>query len=105
MRGTVPKLYEYFGLIVLFYSNEHEPVHVHGMHQGHESKAELRVRNGSVVGIRFGDVKGRRPLTGTKMADFRRLVRQHANDIVQKWIEYFVLHQEVAPVVISRKLK
>jgi hypothetical protein len=25
----MPKLYEYFGLIVLFYANEHEPVHVH----------------------------------------------------------------------------
>jgi hypothetical protein len=24
------KLYEYLGLIVLFYANEHEPVHVHG---------------------------------------------------------------------------
>lgn len=24
------KLYEYFGLIVLFYANEHEPVHVCG---------------------------------------------------------------------------
>ena len=26
----MPKLYEYFGLIILFYANEHEPVHVHG---------------------------------------------------------------------------
>lgn len=25
-----PKLYEYFGLIILFYSQEHEPIHVHG---------------------------------------------------------------------------
>lgn len=27
----MPKLYEYFGLIVLFYSDEHEPIHVHGL--------------------------------------------------------------------------
>jgi CMP-N-acetylneuraminic acid synthetase len=26
----MPKLYEYFGLIVMFYANEHEPIHVHG---------------------------------------------------------------------------
>ena len=26
----MPKLYEYFGLIIMFYANEHEPVHVHG---------------------------------------------------------------------------
>ena len=30
----MPKLYEYFGLVIFFYSNEHEPIHVHGAWQG-----------------------------------------------------------------------
>ncbi len=25
----MPKIFEYFGFIFLFYSNEHEPIHVH----------------------------------------------------------------------------
>ena len=25
----MPKIYEYFGLIFYFYTNEHEPMHVH----------------------------------------------------------------------------
>ena len=29
----MPKLYEYFGLIFLFYSQEHDPIHVHGKYQ------------------------------------------------------------------------
>ncbi len=37
----VPKLYEYFGLIVMFYANEHEPVHVHGKSQGREARPKL----------------------------------------------------------------
>ena len=37
----MPKLYEYFGLIVFFYSNEHEPIHVHGKYQNTEGKAEF----------------------------------------------------------------
>jgi hypothetical protein len=37
----MPKLYEYFGLVVYFYANEHEPIHVHGEYQGRESKAEI----------------------------------------------------------------
>jgi Domain of unknown function (DUF4160) len=45
----MPKLYEYFGIIVLFYSNEHEPIHVHGKCQGRESKAELIIANARVV--------------------------------------------------------
>lgn len=35
----MPKLYEYFGLIIMFYANEHEPVHVHGKFQDRESRA------------------------------------------------------------------
>ncbi len=35
----MPKLYEYLGIVIFFYSNEHEPVHVHGRYQGKESKA------------------------------------------------------------------
>ncbi|MBU1665197.1 MAG: DUF4160 domain-containing protein [Gammaproteobacteria bacterium] len=30
----MPKLYEYMGLVILFYANEHEPIHVHGKCQG-----------------------------------------------------------------------
>ena len=45
----MPKLYEYLGILVYFYSNEHEPVHVHGKRQGRESKAELVIENGKVT--------------------------------------------------------
>jgi len=44
----MPKLYEYWGLVVLFYSNEHEPVHVHGLAQGREARAEIIVLDGVV---------------------------------------------------------
>ena len=25
----MPKIFEYFGLVIFFYSNEHDPVHIH----------------------------------------------------------------------------
>ncbi len=37
-RKVMPKIYEYFGLVILFYSNEHEPVHVHCKYQEKESR-------------------------------------------------------------------
>lgn len=43
----MPKLYEYFGLIIFFYSNEHEPIHVHGKYQNTEGKAEFIIDNGN----------------------------------------------------------
>lgn len=45
----MPKLYEYFGLIVLFYSDKHEPIHVHGLCQGRECRADLIVADGHCV--------------------------------------------------------
>lgn len=58
----MPKLYEYLGLIVLFYSNEHEPIHVHGRFQNTESKAELIFEDGEFKEIRISRVKGKIPL-------------------------------------------
>jgi hypothetical protein len=47
----MPKLYEYFGLIILFYSNEHQPIHVHGKFQNRENKAEFIIIDGRIVDI------------------------------------------------------
>lgn len=101
----MPKLYEYFGLVVLFYSNEHEPVRVHGKYQGRESKAELIIENGQVIEIRFASVKGRRPLPRTQMRDFKAVVEHYAEEIVQKWMDCFVLHKAISPETITRKIR
>lgn len=101
----MPKLYEYFGLRVYFYANEHVPVHVHGFYQGRESKAELLIENGLIVGIRILPVLGMEPLKGKPLADFKRLVSRKAKDIVSKWIEFFVHHRQIETEVITRKLK
>ena len=59
----MPKIYIYLGIVILFYSNEHEPVHVHGKYQGKESKAELIIKDGKVIDIVIKPVKGRQPLS------------------------------------------
>ena len=101
----MPKLYEYFGLVVLFYSNEHEPVHVHGLYQGRECRADFTIIDGKVVRIEFQPVKGRRPLDDSRMNDFKLVVDTYADDIVRKWVDYFVLHKSVKPERIERRLK
>lgn len=101
----MPKLYEYFGLRVYFYANEHEPVHVHGFYQGRESKAEFVIKNGIIVGIRILPVAGMKPLAGKALADFRLLISQKAEDIVNKWIEFFVHHRQIKTETITRRLK
>jgi hypothetical protein len=101
----VPKLYEYFGLIVMFYSNEHEPVHVHGKFQGRESRAELVLLNGVVQEILYSDVAGRAPLDTTELRYFQEIVTAKADEIIAKWIDFFVLHKSISPERITRRLK
>jgi hypothetical protein len=101
----MPKLYEYLGIIVLFYSNEHEPIHVHGQCQGRESKAELIVENGKVVQIIYSAVKGRQPLSKTELRNFQVVPERYAEEIVQKWIDYFVLHKPIAAQKIMQRIR
>jgi hypothetical protein len=101
----MPKLYEYRGIVVLFYSNEHEPVHVHGKRQRRESKAELIIENGRIVRIEYHSVTGRQPLAPSDLKNFEALVEHHAEEIVQKWIDYFVLHKPIEPQTITERLK
>src|SRR6266851_2499574 len=101
----MPKLYEYLGILVYFYSNEHEPIHVHGRHAGCERRAEIILENGRVVRIEFKDVPGRRPLDGPKRRDFEDLVEAKAEEIVQRWVEFFVQNMRIKPQIITRRLK
>jgi hypothetical protein len=101
----MPKLYEYFGLIIMFYANEHDPVHVHGKCQGRETRAELVIIDGLVSEVRFLRQSGRPPLSESEQRYFEEIVSAKADDIVQKWIDFFVLHKSITPEVISRRLK
>ena len=101
----MPKLYEYFGITVLFYSNEHEPIHVHGKHNGRESKAEIVVENGRVVRIEFSPVNGKRPLRGQQLKDFKELVEFRAEEIIQRWMDSFVRNMPAKAEKINRRVK
>lgn len=101
----MPKIFEYLGISILFYSNEHEPVHVHGKYQGYESKAEFIIVDGKIVDVVIKDVRGREPLPSSELKEFKKFVNAFSNEIVQKWIDYFVLHKEVNCIKIEGRIK
>lgn len=100
----MPKLYEYFWLIILFYSNEHEPIHVHGKYQGKENKAELIFEEGKFIGIRVSSVKGKDPLDPKTLKKFQRIVEIYSHDIVVKWVDFFVYNKKIEPEKITQKI-
>ena len=89
----------------MFYANEHEPVHVHAKSQGREARAEIIVINGIVSDVRYESVLGRAPLEPNEMRYFQELVTARSDEIVAKWIDFFVLHKHIKPERITRRLK
>lgn len=100
----MPKLYDYLGLIILFYSHEHEPIHVHCKFQGKESKAELIFENGKFVDVSITDVKGKEPLDAQNLKKFKKLVEIYRDDIVRKWVDFFVYNKPIVSERITDKL-
>ena len=100
----MPKLYEYLGLVILFYSHEHEPIHVHCKYQGKESKAEIVFEDGKFIEIRISKVKGKEPIDSQNLKNFKRLVEVYRDDIVRKWVDFFVYNKVIESERITKKI-
>ena len=100
----MPKLYEYLGLVIFFYSNEHEPIHVHARHGETEGKIEIFVEKGIVTNINYKRVSGKKFLSHKNRKEFIKLVSILADEIVQSWINYFILHKKIVTKKIAGAL-
>jgi hypothetical protein len=100
----MPKIFEYFGFIFYFYSNEHEPIHVHVLHGGKESVFELIMMNGELVDVRFREKKGVESLPEKDKRIAEAFIRKYHKNIIEKWVKFFVLKQSVRSTNIRKKL-
>ena len=101
----MPTILFIYGFRFYFFMNEHEPIHVHGRKAGRESKAEILVKNGTEYIVDIKTVKGKPPLENKDLKDFKIFVTTYAENIVQKWIDFFVLNKPVYPEIINKRVK
>ncbi len=99
----MPAIYEYLGILIFFYSNEHEPIHVHARKGEFESKAEFIIENGEIKEIIIRNVTGMIPLKSSDLKKFKEFLSIFAKNVVQKWIDYFILHKDVEFERITKK--
>ena len=100
----MPKIFEYFGIIFLFYANDHLPMHVHAQFQEHESKFEFELENGKLISVRTKKVKGKIPLPKQKMGDAEKFIQLYYKEIIQSWTDFFVLKKRVKSKKITKKI-
>ncbi len=100
----MPKIYEYLGISIFFFSREHEPIHVHARYGEFQSRAEFIIADGKVVDIRIIGVKGSDPLVGKVLKNFEDFLEVFADEMIQKWVDYFVYGKKLKLKRITKKL-
>ena len=101
----MPKIYEYFGFIFFFFSNEHEPIHVHVMKSGCQTVFELILMDGELQEIRARSEAGYPLLNEKDKATAEEFIRAYYKKIVEKWMNFFVLKKRVRCTQITKKVK
>ena len=101
----MPKLFEYLGIIIRFFSSEHEPIHIHAFYEDYQTKVEFIIENGIIIAINFKKIQGYELIPSEKMKDLEVLIDVYKYDIIQLWVKYFVLHEKISCKKITVKIK
>ena len=100
----MPKIFESFGFIFLFYSNEHEPIHVHVMKEGHEAIFEIMLENGELAEVRRRTSNKIPPLSEKDAATAEAFVKKYYKNIVDKWVNFFIYKKRIRSTKLTKKL-
>lgn len=100
----MPKIYEYFGIIFFFHTNDHLPIHVHAKYGSFENKYELIIKNGKIVDVIKKKVTGKEELPTSQSKSAMSLVKAKKESIMKKWEQLFVENKKIDIVKINSKL-
>ena len=79
-KKIMPQLFTLFGLRFMFYSNDHEPIHVHVVKGGAEARFQVQPE------VTLLDNRGLKPAE-LKLAE--SIVEENKEIIAARWNEYF----------------
>ena len=90
----MPKIYEYLGYDFFFYSNEHEPVHVHVKKGSSLMKFEL-LMNYNTLTINCLKYKKYDLFNATERNEIESFIERKHVEIRSKWDDFFVLEKNL----------
>lgn len=100
----MPKIYEYFGFIFFFYSNEHEPIHVHVIKGERQTVFELIIQGGVLVDVKERRERGHIPLNDKDSRIAEIFIRTYYKRIVDKWMNFFILKKRVRCTQVRKRV-
>lgn len=99
------KIFEYFGFIFYFFSNEHEPIHVHVKHGSEECIFDMIIEDGQLVRLERREKQGADPMNTQDAADAIEFINCYWQEITAKWIDCFVYRKAVKNTKITKRIK
>ncbi len=98
----MPKVYEYLGIVIRFFSDEHDPIHIHAIYNGISVKVAFYIKDGKISRITYTETYGKFP--PSKMQVLKEFVSKYKQDIVEKWQDYFIWHKKIKAQIITKKI-
>lgn len=99
----MPTIFKYLGIIIRFYSDEHEPIHVHAEYGSAILKISFFVKDGLIYRITYTEIKGN--FNASKLADLKKFISINKYSVLYAWDQYFNKNVTIKPVVITKRVK
>ena len=98
----MPIIYEYLGITIGFYSNDHYPVHIHATYNDAVLKVVLHNRDGKVYRTTYHPLKGTFPTN--KLRQLKSFVAKYKEAILFAWEQVFKYNNSIQKIVITKKI-
>jgi hypothetical protein len=98
----MPKIYEYLGIAIMFYSNEHTPIHIHAVYNENVIKVSFLIENEKITNIIYEEIHGK--FANSKINELKKFIDIYKEKLVQAWIDFFILNKNISFERITKKL-
>jgi len=98
----MPKIYEYLGITIMFYSDEHEPIHIHAIYGEAAIKVAFFLKEGEIYRVTYKEIRG--SFSSSKLKQLKKFISKYKKDIVLAWDNYFIWKTKVKFIRITKKL-
>lgn len=100
----MPVIYEYLGIAISFWSNEHEPIHIHAVYGETIMKVSFFIEDGIINQIKYEDV-GFKKFNKAKLKQLKDFISVYQYSIIYAWKQVFELNVQIQKVRITKRIK
>ena len=99
----MPVIYEYLGIVISFWSKEHEPIHIHARYNDAIVKVTLFVKEDKVYRVSYKSDGGKFP--EAKMRQLKEFVSVYKQALLYAWQQFFDNQVQIKTIKITKKIR